>query len=886
MVLFLFARVRRLCQKTGYGSESPDLLEGFVPVMIGHFFFFVLSLMRTLLWITGCALALQIGFAGAVFAQEKTDLERRGLFSRLLHRDAQSKLPPPTYNDKVHDVYMDRETDTVSAHVKEQPEGAASRENDPVQRYPEIPGYLSIKNSSQKDIEALIEKIYTAYEARIDRMDPPDLRRARLLAMGGVPTGYPTSWKSHVASPLWHNQQTTAQSVEDVYRRALEHSNQIKVYRDLPLIRETGMQEADGEFDITTYIDARMNRRNEPIGSTLTTGNSARRFIEQGDYIEGGFRKKIATGGEVSLSNRFSTLTNNSTFLTPKNQGSSEFVLSIVQPLLEGGGYHYNQSRIKLAKFDASMASAEFVRQLQSHLVEVNRAYWSLYYARAYYLLNDNLVSDTNGILNQLEQRSDLDALQSEVLRARSSLAMRKSVLNRAEMAVRNSEERLRALINDPDQDIGSNVEMIPCTPPIMTRFIDDVRTVATDALRNRPEIQAGFDELRAAIVRRDAQKNQKWPTLNLVAELMLSDIEPRDGVGNAFEDQFGDGTGYMIGFQFEQPWDNDVDRARLLRSEIELRQQANKLRATIDLVLLESLISYRELMTSYRDMQGRYAALQASREELRQLKDRLEVDTEDEGGRTTASQLQLILDSMDRNQTAEEMFLDAVVSYNASFASLQQARGTFLKTQNVDIERVRDTDDTHPSEDVERLQISKPTQPGSKGGKSYDIPTGSPSTDPIPEVPGLTMEELIDSNVTPEVAVAPAQKRSRGLFGKKKSPEPAAAAAPAPQPASYPEPSFVEADADAGLFATEPSSSSGSDFVSFDFSEPAEAPVEPADMTPSAAVIPISASIEPSEPAPAPEASARKISTVVEQATYERKVEITPSASARPVSR
>lgn len=849
--------------------------------------------MRNFFCVTGVAVVLYVGLAVPVQSQEKTDQERRGLFSRLLNFDGQSKSPPPTYNDKVHDVYMDRETDTVSAHVRNQREGAAGRENDPVERYPEIPGYQTIKNSSQKDIEELIEQIYTAYEGRIDRMDPPDLRRARILAMGGVPEGYPTSWKSQVTAPLWGDQRSVEQSVEDVYRRALEHSNQIKVYRDLPLIRETGMQEADGEFDITTYIDARMNRRNEPIGSTLTTGNSARRFIEQGDYIEGGVRKKIATGGEVSLSNRFSTLTNNSTFLTPKNQGSSEFVLSFVQPLLEGGGYHYNQSRIKLAKFDASMASAEFVRQLQSHLVEVNRAYWSLYYARSYYLLNEKLVEDTNGILNQLEQRSDLDALQSEVLRARSSLAMRKSVLNRAEMAVRNSEERLRALINDPDQDIGSNAEMVPCTPPIMTRFIDDLRAVAADALRNRPEIQAGFDELRAAMVRRDAQKNQKWPTLNLVAELMLSDIEPRDGVGSAFNDQFGDGTGYMIGFQFEQPWDNDTDRAQLLRSEIELRQQANKLRATIDLVLLEALISYRELMTSYRDMQGRYAALQASREELRQLKDRLEVDTEEEGGRTTASQLQLILDSMDRNQNAEEMFLDAVVSYNASFASLQQARGTFLKTENVDIDRVRDTDDTHPTEDVERLQISKPAYPGGKGEKNYSgysIPTGSPSTDPIPEVPSLTMEELVESNATAEVAVAPSRSRSRGLFGKKNA-KPEAASKPKPESTSvsYAEASFVEADADAGLFASE--SEGGAEFVSFNFSgEPSaeaapissEKPEMPAvDVEPSATVVPASARVD----SPAPEATARKISRE-EKPAYEQTLEIAPSASARPVSR
>lgn len=143
----------------------------------------------------------------------------------------------------------------------------------------------------------------------------------------------------------------------------------MKVLRDLPLIRETGMQEADGEFDIETFMEGRAVRRNEPIGSSLTTGNNARRFREDEDYFEGGIRKKFFTGAEATLSNRFSTLNNNSTFLTPQNQGASEMVLSVVQPLLDGGGYHYNQSKIKLARYDARMASAEFVRQLQSHLI-------------------------------------------------------------------------------------------------------------------------------------------------------------------------------------------------------------------------------------------------------------------------------------------------------------------------------------------------------------------------------------------------------------------------------------------------------------------------------------------------------------------------------------
>lgn len=625
--------------------------------------------------------------------------------------------------EKVHDPSIDPETDTISRVLRAEPVESLGRENDPVERFPSIPGYESFSSASQKDIEVLIDRIYRSYEARIDRMDPPDLRSSRTLAMGAVPSGFPTVWRDLVDDAVWNAETTVRRSLTDLYRQALEHSNHIKIYRDLPLIQETGLQEADGAFDIEAYIDGSLTRRNDPIGSSLTTGNAAARFLEHDDFLEAGVRKKLSSGAQVALSNRLATLSNNSSFLIPQHQGSSEFSLSVMQPLLQGGGYHYNQTAIKLAKFETRTATAEFVRQLEGHLLEVNNAYWALYHTRAHFILTRDLVGSTSTILAKLEQRSDLDALQSEVLRARAALAMRKAMLNRAEMEVRNSEERLRALINDPDEDIGSNTELIPATEPLLVRYVENVRAVAKDALHNRPEVQQGFDALRAAIVRRDAFKNEKLPTLNLVAELMLGDVEARDRAGSAFENQFGDGTGYMVGFQFSQPIDNDAERARLLRSEIELRQQATRLRGIIDIVLLESLVTYRELMASYRDMQGRYSTLRASREELRQLQDRLEVDTDDERGRTTATQLQLILDSMDRNQSAEELFLESIVSYNAAFATLQRARGTFLRSENVRIDRVLDTDETHPRQSLERLQLSKGSSAKAAPAKAEVVP-------------------------------------------------------------------------------------------------------------------------------------------------------------------
>ena len=158
-------------------------------------------------------------------------------------------------------------------------------------------------------------------------------------------------------------------------------------------------------------------------------------------------------------------------------------------------------------------------------------------------------------------------------------------------------------------------------------------------------------------------------------------------------------------------PWERNLAKARLSRRSHELRQQQHMLRATIDNVLLEAIVAYQELRTAYRDMQGKYQAVLATREELQQLEDRLDVDTDDD--RTVGYQLQLILDSIERNESAEEQFLVSVVLYNVSFTSLDRARGTLLRQHGVEIKRYED------DEEMDVIEAEIGTRPADGGGKT-----------------------------------------------------------------------------------------------------------------------------------------------------------------------
>ena len=71
-----------------------------------------------------------------------------------------------------------------------------------------------------------------------------------------------------------------------------------------------------------------------------------------------------------------------------------------------------------LAQIDTAASQDDFSAQLQSHLLEITRAYWELYLERANLLQKRRLLDAARQILQEMERRRDIDALKSQVVRA------------------------------------------------------------------------------------------------------------------------------------------------------------------------------------------------------------------------------------------------------------------------------------------------------------------------------------------------------------------------------------------------------------------------------------------------------------------------------------
>ena len=569
------------------------------------------------------------------------------------------------------------------------------------------------------------------FEGRATNISPKAQRFPSTPSAESIPKNFSPWWLRGQIQSIGKKTQRENITLEDLYMRAIRHSTQIRVFGDLPVIRETGIREAKGAFDTNAFLNSQFERRNEPVGNTLTTGG-ADRFKQDEWSIEAGIKKKIATGADITLSQRVAQTRNNSIYFSPNDQSTGRLELSIVQPLIKGAGVGYNRSIIQIAKIDSEVAMSEFIRQTESHIQEIARTYWSLYAARVTYLQKLRLLEETGKLADEIKAREKIDAQTSQIFRAQSAVAARKADLIRSEAAVRNAQDRLAALTSDPRLLPNSGIELVPTDRLVLSGEMVDAQQAAQTALQCRPEINQAFNQLRAATIREKMSRNEVLPELNLVLRGSLGGMDNTDFFSGYSREHNTGGPGFTVGFEVKYPLENNIARARLERRKLELRQQIDQLRTTVDSVLLEVKISAREVGTAYREATAKYAAVKAYSEDIESLQARRSVQpfldpavsaligaeaTKSANISQTTDYIDRMLDAQDRRARAEEEFIMAASEYQVALVNLQRAKGKLLAFEGIQVMRGRD------EQNLPLLYLEK----AGRDGKS--VPSGKANT-------------------------------------------------------------------------------------------------------------------------------------------------------------
>jgi outer membrane protein len=494
-------------------------------------------------------------------------------------------------------------------------------------------------------------------------------------------------WEVHVVNQMLPDSQPIPADLEMLTRLTLQNSTQVKVYSEIPLIRETAIEEADAAFDSVRYLETLWEDVDVPVGSSLTVGGSGTRFSDHNLNVTAGVRRRTARGIELDLSQRLGHQNSNSNFFVPNDQGSARLNFGLTIPLMRGRGKEYNQSLVVLAGIDTEMAEQEFLRQLQSHLLEVNRAYWSLFMERSALAQQVSLYLKTSNIYNQLVARQRIDAQQSQLASAQAALSNRRSDLVRAETAVKNAETRLRALINAEELGDSELAEIIPSQLPLSTYTSCDITAELETGIQYRPEIIAAVKDIKAGSVRLNMARNEMLPLLNMITQFYISGLQGDSDLEQAWVDQFGRGApSYSVGFNYEVPIGNRASRARAQRRQLELRQLQEKYQAALENVKAEIEIAVRELNASYRELNAKNRARKAANIEAQTLEARWNQMVNGNG--TAGLSLIALLEAQERVARAEFEFSNSQLVYNLAMANLKRANGTLLQAEAINVER------------------------------------------------------------------------------------------------------------------------------------------------------------------------------------------------------
>ncbi|MCA9170860.1 MAG: TolC family protein, partial [Planctomycetales bacterium] len=430
-------------------------------------------------------------------------------------------------------------------------------------------------------------------------------------------------WDKDVYEPLRQVPESLPVTLEQILVATLQSSHYVDVIKEIPLIRETSIMEADAQFDWISFVETQWNDISQPVGSRLTTGGPPR-YRDHNVTAQAGVRRRNQTGGQFEIGQRIGHQNTNSVFFVPQDQATSRLTINYTQPLLRNAGRAYNTSLTVLAQIETAAAQDELSRNLQAHLVQVTEAYWGLYLERANLLQKQRFLNRAADILEELDRRRDIDALQSQIVRARAAVASRRAEIVRSRTEIQNAESRLRALVNDPRLGDGLMLELIPQDQPSTRAEEIDLRWSVETALQNRPEVGQSIKQIRAAGVRQRIAENEILPQLNAILEMYASGLRGASNLGGSLTDQFATGEpSYSVGLQYEMPIWNRAAKARYNRRRMELRQLEAQFRATAANLTLEVERAVREVTTTYQEMLANFGAMQAADAEVNYIFER-----------------------------------------------------------------------------------------------------------------------------------------------------------------------------------------------------------------------------------------------------------------------
>lgn len=448
-----------------------------------------------------------------------------------------------------------------------------------------------------------------------------------------------------------------------------------------PAISEAQVIAAEAAFDWTAFGNVQYTNTDSPRPASTFTP-SAQNNAEQSQRVSGtaGVRRTLASGGRFTVQHdaSWTDIYSPNVISTPNPGEQVGFTVQYDQPLLRGFGSEVSQAEIRVARNAERNAIQTLRRDLVRTLTDTEKAYWQLLQAHRDVLILQRLLERGEHVRDQLRERARIDANQAQIADSIARVERRRSDVLRAQTTLRLASDRLKALINDPNMPVGSEVVIIPADEAPQSPIQFSLTESLASAIRLRPEVQSAILAIDDASIRQVVADNARLPDLNirLQAEWANLDGEIDEAYGSVFNQRFVD---WLATIAFEMPIGNRRAEAEYSRRRMERLQSVLAYRNTLQQVVGEVKSALAQVNLNYRLISQTRDSRLAASEVLRVLK----IENEIQRGLTVES-LDLQLNREESLAQSEREEVAAIVDYNNALADLFLSMGTTLERNKI----------------------------------------------------------------------------------------------------------------------------------------------------------------------------------------------------------
>ena len=314
-------------------------------------------------------------------------------------------------------------------------------------------------------------------------------------------------------------------SVDEAVRLALEQNLGIAIERLNPLIDDVAVEQARSYWVPTLTSTLQNNSQNSPSTSFLSGGQS--KITDTKFQTQFGMNQVLPTGANYSVAWNSARSTSTNLFTNFEPLLASGVAFNITQPLLRNRTIDSYRQQLQLSRKDREGADVSLRATIASTTRSVKNAYWDLAYAR------DNLQAQQQSLdlakraLADNEKRVQIGTMAPiDIVEAQSEVARNEETVIVAEAAIKQAEDRLRALILNPSAPDFWTTSLEPNEPMPFTAVAVDVDSAIRRAINSRTDVQLA----KSSIERSDI--NLKYFSAQLLPEINATLAYQSNGVG------------------------------------------------------------------------------------------------------------------------------------------------------------------------------------------------------------------------------------------------------------------------------------------------------------------------------------------------------------------